>query len=87
MARLKLLNCSVNLKWNSNGLPIGFAMARLKRIYRSSYWHKGHGLPIGFAMARLKRVARGVADEGDRNGLPIGFAMARLKLLLLLLLP
>ena len=40
------------------GLPIGFAMARLKRGVGLSAWggSNRNGLPIGFAMARLKQV-------------------------------
>ena len=36
------------------GLPIGFAMARLKRNDLREISERFGGLPIGFAMARLK---------------------------------
>ena len=41
----------------SQGLPIGFAMARLKQSVSKPYglYRRSYGLPIGFAMARLKR--------------------------------
>src|ERR1019366_8995626 len=44
------------------GLPIGFAMARLKPEAFASKFCRNVGLPIGFAMARLKR-----RSESDRN--------------------
>ena len=64
------------------GLPIGFAMARLKRRDGDSDDTPKNkvGLPIGFAMARLKRKGSRRYHCKQQVGLPIGFAMARLKL-------
>ena len=56
----------------AHGLPIGFAMARLKRHLPSPRptHQPRNGLPIGFAMARLKRpvlmrklILRGLTDR------------------------
>ena len=62
MARLKPMKRLYTRGAAISGLPIGFAMARLKQ-HRTEF-PKRHdrikGLPIGFAMARLKLA---VANE------------------------
>ena len=71
MARLKLTaGVETRNRETEYGLPIGFAMARLKlQLLRPVL----NWLPIGFAMARLKRIvlarlARHVATDRIRDG-------------------
>ena len=48
----------------TSGLPIGFAMARLKQYLLVEEARLGRrGLPIGFAMARLKRFVLELTND------------------------
>ena len=85
MARLKRDVTSNDIEWQPpDGLPIGFAMARLKR---STYWETFRWLGQPWLTDRIRDGAIETRYQSEslsylllRARLPIGFAMARLKL-------
>ena len=78
MARLKRqLPVSVNL--NDAGLPIGFAMARLKRLDVVIRYFASVRLTDRIRDGAIETIYRRLSTALRSGGLPIGFAMARLK--------